>query len=147
MLWNINLAFIPTLYRYRIDFHRFQIEVQSVMLNQPVAEHPPQDVAAQLRQCGIDEQILLFQSFRQRAARTGIFLLHARVFHQPGDDFQRAYSFVEPGNRLLDFLRYRSQHDLTGCLRVSEVHPIEGRLVISVFRNRHGFQRVPQVDP
>ena len=81
-------------HRNRIDSHCLQIEVQSVMLNHSVAEHLPQDVAAELCQCGIDEQVLPLQGLRQRAARTGIFLLYLCVFHHSGDDFQRADSFV-----------------------------------------------------
>lgn len=81
-------------HRNRIDSHRLQVEVQSVMLDHSVAEHLPQDVAAELRQCGIDEQVLLLKGLRQRAARTGIILLYLCVFHHSGDDFQRADSFV-----------------------------------------------------
>ncbi len=39
-----------------------------MMFQQPVTEHLPQDIVAELRQRGVDEQILLNQCFRQRAA-------------------------------------------------------------------------------
>ena len=75
-------------YIYRIHFHRFQIQVQPVMLNHPVAEHLPQDIAAELCQRGIDEQVLPVQCFRQRAAWTGVFFLYPRVPHETCDYFQ-----------------------------------------------------------
>ena len=37
-----------------------------MMFQQPVTEHLPQDIVAELRQRGVDEQILLNQCFRQR---------------------------------------------------------------------------------
>ena len=42
------------------------------MLDHSVSEHLPQYVVAELRQRGVDEQILLAQRFRQRAARAGV---------------------------------------------------------------------------
>lgn len=64
------------------------------MFQHPMAEHLPQQAAAELRQRGVDEQVLLLQRFRQRTARTGILLFHSRVFYQPGNDFQRADRFI-----------------------------------------------------
>lgn len=45
-------------YRDGIHFHRGEIQVQAVVFYHPVAEHLPQDIASELRQCGIDEQVL-----------------------------------------------------------------------------------------
>lgn len=39
------------------------------MFQHPVTEHLPQDIAAELCQRGVDEQVLLFQRLRQGAAR------------------------------------------------------------------------------
>lgn len=90
-------------YIYRIHFHRFQIQVQPVMLDHPVAEHFPQDIAAELCQRGIDEQVLPVQCFRQRAARTGVFFLYPRVPHETCDYFQGTDSFIQFGCRLFYF--------------------------------------------
>ena len=84
------------LYSNRIHFHRFQIQVQPVMLNHPVAEHLPQDIAAELCQRGIDEQVLPVQCFRQRAARTGVFFLYPMMYrHETCDYFQGTDSFIQ----------------------------------------------------
>ena len=101
-------------YIYRIHFHRFQIQVQPVMLNHPVAEHLPQDIAAELCQRGVNEQVLLLQCFCQRAARTGILLLHSRVFHETGDDLQRADRFIQRGSRLPDFFQHGPHYTCPG---------------------------------
>ena len=116
------------------------------MLDHTVAEHFPQDVAAELCQCGVDEQVLLFQGFRQRATRSGILLLYSRVLHIAGNYLQRFHRFIQFGCRLPDFFRYGSEDDLSRILRVAEVHPVQWCLVASVFRNRHDFQYVPQIE-
>lgn len=88
---------------YRIHFHRFQVQIQPMMLNHTITEHLPQDVAAELRQCGVDEQVLLVQCFCQRAARTGVFFLYPRVPHETGDYLQRTDRFIQFGCRLFYF--------------------------------------------
>ena len=50
----------------RIHLHGGEVQVQPVILDHTVAEHFPQDVAAELCQCGVDEQVLFFQCFGQR---------------------------------------------------------------------------------
>lgn len=90
-------------YIYRIHFHRFQIQVQPVMLDHPVAEHLPQDIAAELCQRGIDEQVLPAQCFRQRAAWTGVFFLYPRISHETGDYLQGTDSFIQFRCRLFYF--------------------------------------------
>ena len=116
------------------------------MLDHTVAEHFPQDVAAELCQCGVDEQVLFLQSLRQRTARSGILFLHSCVFDISCDHLQRFHRFVQLGCRLSDFLRYGSEDDLSRILHVAEVHPVQWCFVASVFRNRHGFQYVPEVE-
>gem|GEM_PF-3902785 len=115
------------------------------MFYHTVAEHFPQDVAAELCQCGVDEQVLLLQGLRQRTARSGILFLHSRIFDISCDHLQRFHSFVQLGCRLFDFFRYGSEDDLSRILRVAEVHPVQWCLVTSVFRDRNGFQYVPEV--
>ena len=116
------------------------------MFDHTVAEHFPQDVTSELCQCGVDEQVLFLQSLRQRAARSGIFLLHSRVFHIAGDHLQRFHRFIQFGCRLSDFFRYGSEDDLSRILRVAKVHPVQWCLVVYVFRFRNGFQYVPEVE-
>ena len=41
-----------------------------MMFQHSVAEHLPQDIATELRQRGVDEQVLLFQRLRQGTARS-----------------------------------------------------------------------------
>jgi hypothetical protein len=53
------------LYIYRIDLQCLQIQEQPVMIDHSVSEHLPKDVAAELCQRGVDEQLLLAQRFRQ----------------------------------------------------------------------------------
>ena len=134
-------------YIYRIHFHRFQIQVQPVMLNHPVAEHLPQDIAAELCQRGIDEQVLPVQCFRQRAAWTGVFFLYPRVSHETGDYFQGTDSFIQFGCRLFYFFRHRTHNDLSRGLRVSEIHPIQRGFVSAECRLWQSLQQVPQVYP
>ena len=117
------------------------------MLYHPVAEHLPQDIAPELRQRGVNEQVLLLQCFCQRAARTGILLLHSRVFHETGDDLQRADRFIQRGSRLPDFFQHGPHYNLSGRLRVAEVHPVEWRGIVRVGGRRHLSQHVPQVEP
>ena len=62
---TFSYLLLPVLYPYRIDFHRFLVQEQPVMLNHPVAEHFPEDIAAELRQRGVDKQILFFQCLCQ----------------------------------------------------------------------------------
>lgn len=73
------------------------------MLDHPVAEHLPQDIAAELCQRGIDEQVLLVQRFRQRTARTGVFFLYPGIPHEAGDYFQGTDRFIQFGCRLFYF--------------------------------------------
>lgn len=73
-------------YHYRIDLHRREVEIESVMLYHSVSEHLPEDIAAELSQCGIDEQILLFQRFGKRTARPGVLLLDSCILHKFSDD-------------------------------------------------------------
>ncbi len=83
----------------------------------------------------------------QGAARSGILLFHPRIFHKPGNDFQRIDSLVQFGNGLFYFLRYGSQYNLPRTLRVPEINPIKRCLVTTVILDGHGFQHVPQVEP
>ena len=73
------------------------------MFQHPVTEHLPQDIAAELCQRGVDEQVLLFQRLRQGATRSRIRLLHSCVFHEPGNDLQRIDSLVQLGSGLFSF--------------------------------------------
>ena len=116
-------------YRYRIHFQRIKIKKYPLMFYHAVTEHLPENIAPELRQCGVDEQILFFQRFGQRAAWAGILLFYPRVFHKPGNDLQRTDGLVLSGCRLPDFLRHGSQHHLSRCLRVAEIHPVEGVLL------------------
>ena len=88
----IGFTFIVSRFRY-----------SPVMLYHPVAEHLPQDIAAELRQRGVDEQVLLVQCFCQRAARTRVFFLYPRVPHETGDYLQRTDRFIQFGCRLFYF--------------------------------------------
>ena len=108
-----------------------------MMLNHPVTEHLPKDVASELRQCGIDEQVLFLQRFGKGAAWSGILLLHPCVFHESGDNFQGTYRFIQRGGGLLYLFWYGTQHDLPRGLRVPEIHPVEGRVVVRVGGSRH----------
>ena len=112
------------------------------MFQHPVTEHLPQDIAAELRQRGVDEQVLLFQRLRQGATRSRIRLLHSCVFHEPGNDLQRIDSLVQLGSGLFHFLGYGSQYNLPRVLRIPEIHPVKRCLVITVIRGGHGFQYV-----
>ena len=76
------------------------------MLDHPVTEHLPKDVATELRQCGIDEEVLLFQGFGERAARAGITFFHPRILHETGNDFQGSHGFIQSGFRLFDLFGY-----------------------------------------
>ena len=53
--------------------------------------------------------------------------------------------FIQGGSRLLDFIRNSSQYDLSGSLRVPEIHPIEWRIEIRVRGCRHFLQYIPQI--
>ena len=59
-----------------------------MMLYHSVSEHLPEYVAAELSQCGVDEQVLLLQSLGKRATWTGGLLLDACIFHQLCYDLQ-----------------------------------------------------------
>ena len=52
-----------------------------------LAEHLPQQTAPQMRQCGIDEQILFAECLRELATRPGLLLLDPGVaFHVLGHE-------------------------------------------------------------
>ena len=57
-----------------------------MVLYHSVSEHLPEYVAAELSQCGVDEQILLLQSLGKRATRTGVLLFDASILHKFGND-------------------------------------------------------------
>ena len=42
---KIHTAGRTASHRYRIDFHRVQVQIQSMMLQHPVTEHPPQQIS------------------------------------------------------------------------------------------------------
>ena len=79
------------LYSNRIHFHRFQIQVQPVMLNHPVAEHLPQDIAAELCQRGIDEQVLL------ENIKSIDPLLYSKLTHQKNIRIKQRKMHFNPG--------------------------------------------------
>ena len=64
------------------------------MLNHSVPKHFPKDIAPELRQCGVDEQVLFLQCLRQRTTWSGIFLFYPRIFYEAGDDLQRTDRFI-----------------------------------------------------
>ena len=43
-----------------------QVQIKPMILNHTVPGHFSKDIAAELHQCGIDKQVLLFQRFGQR---------------------------------------------------------------------------------
>lgn len=45
------------LYCYRIGFHGCQIQIHPLMFYHAVTEHLPENIAPELRQCGVDEQL------------------------------------------------------------------------------------------
>ena len=53
---NFTLNSIDS-YIFRIHLHRFQVQIQPVMLDHSITEHLPQDVATELLQSGVDEQL------------------------------------------------------------------------------------------
>lgn len=52
-------------YGYRIDLYGVEVQIYSPVLDTSVAEHFPEDIASELRECRIDEKILLFERFGQ----------------------------------------------------------------------------------
>ena len=53
----------------RVHFHRGEVEIESVVFKHSVAEHLPEQIATELRQRGVYEQVLFFKSLGKRTAR------------------------------------------------------------------------------
>ena len=52
-----------------------------MMLYHSVSEHLPEEIEAELSQCGVDDQVLLLQSLGKRATRTGVIHFDASILH------------------------------------------------------------------
>ena len=133
------------LYHYRIDLHRTEVKIESVMLYHSVTEHLPEDIAAKLCQCGVDEQVLLLQCLGKWTARTGVLFFDSGILYQLCDDLQRWYGLVNLRSRLLYLLWDTTQYDLSRCLRVAEVKPIQRCLMVCVVARRYGLEDIPKV--
>ena len=87
-------SYLLRLYHYRIDLHRAEVEIESVMFYHSMSEHLPEDIAAELCQCGVDEQVLLLQCLGKRTARTGVLFLDSGILHKLCNNLQRWYGLV-----------------------------------------------------
>ena len=79
------------------------------MVYHPIPEYLPQDVAAELRQHGVDKKVLLFQGFSERAAQIEIAFFRPRILRKTGNDFQRNHDLKQPIFRLFELFRYFQQ--------------------------------------
>ena len=103
------------------------------MLFHPVAEHLPQDIAPELRQRGVNEQVLLLQCFCQRAARTGLLPLPPRAAG-PAAAYREYQAALWGFNQRLAVLRqclgmqsalssYAARHTWATMAYHCEIHP------------------------
>ena len=138
---------MESLYQNRIDFKSIKIQICTSVFDHAVPEHFPKYVAAQLCQCRVDEKVLFFQCFGQRAARSRIFGFHPSIISIFGNNRQPTYRFVFLGMRLCDLSGDRSQQYLPECLTVPEIHPVEGLLPIVKAHFASLFKYFPQGKP
>lgn len=117
------------------------------MLDHAVAEKFPKEIAAQLRQYGVDEKVLFFQRLGQRTTGAGVLVPDIRIRNTFRDDLQAADCRIFLGLGLRHFLGNGSQHDLSCRLGVSEIHPVKRLFGIVVVYFPGFLKEFPQIDP
>lgn len=110
-------------YGYRVDLHSVEVQIYAPVLDTSVPEHFPEDIAPELRECRIDEEILLFERFGQRAARPRVFVLDLFIVHILGNDGQCGHCLKLLRARLF-YLLNRSEEHLPECLPIPYIEPI-----------------------
>ena len=114
-----------------------------------LAEHLPQQTAPQMRQRGVDEQILFAERLRERAARPGLFLSDPGVaFHVFGYERQPLHGFELLRFGLFDIPADRAHYNLACFLRVAEVAPVQRRTVVRITVSRPvRFEQLRELQP